>query len=203
MYQTNPTRMPGRADLDYVVYFYESGLSQQYRQRQKDVFAKLNYGPVVVYDFTSDLSGKRAWPKPQTVEDVIRSGYLSVPPSEPETALISDRGHTAWVGLDDVISQIRHRYQVYQMNLYEIETSKCSVINSLYTHEAWHGPSDSKTEYSVSKRLDRLYQEQREERINLWRDVSKLRLLLPENAQSYLGASRKLSLLEESGGDDP
>ena len=203
MYQTNPTRTPNRTDLDYVVYFYESGLAKQYLQRQKDVFTKLNDGPVAVYDFTSDLSAKRAWPKPQTVEDVIRSGYLSVPQSEPETALISDRGHTAWLGLDDVISQIRHRYQVYQMNLYEIETSKCSAINSLYKHEAFHGPSNSKVEYSVSKRLDKLYQEQREERTNLWRDVSRLRLLLPENAQNYLGATRKLSLLEDSQGDEP
>ena len=203
MYQTNPTRTPNRTDLDYVVYFYESGLSQQYRQRPKDLFTRLNYGPVAVYDFTSDLSGKRAWPRLQTVEDVIRSGYLSVPPAEPETALISDRGHTAWLGLDDVISQIRHRYQVCQMNLYEIETSKCSAVNSLYKHEALHGPANSKVEYSVSKRLDKLYQEQREERTNLWRDVSKLRLLLPENAQNYLGATRKLSLLEEPRGDEP
>ena len=202
MYQANPTRTPSRTEPGYVVYFYESGLSEQYRQRQKDLFARLNYGPVATYDFTSDLSGRRAWPGAQTVEDVIRSGCLSVPQSQPETALIRDRGHTAWLGLDDVISQIRHRYEVYQMNLYEIETSKCSVIDGLYTHVAFHGPTNSKVEYSASKRLDRLYQEQREERINLWRDVSKLRLLLPENAQNYLGASRKLTLLEESRGDE-
>jgi hypothetical protein len=195
--------MPGRADLDYVVYFYESGLSRQYLQRPKDMLAKLSYGPLPLYDFSSDLSGRRAWPKRQTVEDVIRSGYLSVPQAQPETALISDKSHTAWLGLDDVISQIRQRYQVYQTNLYEIEISKCSVINSLYTHEAWHGPSDSKTEYSVNKRLDRLYQQQRDERIELWRDVSKLRVLLPENAQEYLGASRKLALLEDPRGDEP
>ena len=150
-----------------------------------------------------DLHGRRAWPKPQTVEDVIRHGYLAVPASEPETALIHDRSHTAWLGLEDVVRQIRRRYEVYQRNLYDIETSKCSVVNSFYAHEAFHGPANDKVEYSVSKRLDRLYQEQREERINLWRDVSKLRLLLPENAQNYLGASRKLTLLEESGGDEP
>jgi len=203
MYRNNPSRIPDRTDLSYVVYFYESGLSRQYQQRGKDAWARLNDGPTEVYDFTSDLSGQRAWPKPQTVEDVIRSGYLSVPQSEPETALISDRGHTAWLGLDDVISQIRRRYQVYQMNLYGIETSKCSAINGLYKHEAFHGPTTSKVEYSVSKRLDRLYQEQREERASLWRDVSKLRLLLPEHAQNYLGASRKLALLEESRSDAP
>jgi hypothetical protein len=60
---------------------------------------------------------------------------------------------------------------------------------------------NSKIEYSLGKRLDKLYSEQREERVNLWRDVSRLRLLLPENAQNYLTAYRKLSILEDSEGD--
>jgi hypothetical protein len=203
MYQNDRIKLPARTDKEYVIYFYESGLSKQYRQRPKDIFTGLNYGPAAFYDFSSDLTVRRTWPKPQTVEQIVSSGYLSIPRSEPETAIISDRKNTSWLGLDDIIGQIRNRYQVYQQNIYQIELTKCAAINSLYTHEAWHGPTSSKVEYSANKRLDKLYAEQREERINLWRDISKLRLLLPEQAQNYLSAYRKVSILEDDKGDEP
>jgi hypothetical protein len=135
MYKTNRIELPSRKDREYVIYFYESGLSKQYLQRQRDIFARLNYGPATEYDFSSDLFIKPAWPVPQTVEDVVRNDYFSIPESEPETAIISDKKHTSWLGLDDIINQIRHRYQVYERNIYEIEVSKCSVINSFYAHE--------------------------------------------------------------------
>jgi len=186
---------------EYVIYFYESGLSGQYRQRQKDIFAGLNYRPPSGYDFTSDLTGRTTFKHPPTVEQIVANGYFAVPKGDPVTAIISDKKTTSWLGLDDVIGQIRHRYEVYQNNIYDMEVSKCAAINSFYTHEAWHGPSDSKVEYSVSKRLDKLYGEQREERINLWRDVSRLKLQLPENAQQYLASYRKASILENPEGD--
>jgi hypothetical protein len=53
----------------------------------------------------------------------------------------------------------------------------------------------------MNKRLDKLYNEQRGERINLWRDISKLKLQLPETAQQYLSAYRKTSILEDKEGD--
>ena len=137
----------------------------------------------------------------QTVEDIVRSGYFSIPKSEAETAIISDKKHTSRLGLDDVIGQIRHRYQVYQQNINELEVSKCSAVNSFYSHEAYHGPPNDKVEYSVSKRLDKLYIEQREERVTLWRDISRLKLQLPETAQQYLSAYRKVSILEDTEGD--
>jgi hypothetical protein len=85
--------------------------------------------------------------------------------------------------------------------MYGIELGKCAAMNSVHDHEAHHGPADSRIEYSLNKRLDKLYKDQREERVNLWQDISKLRLLLPENAQQYLSAYRKLSILEDSEGD--
>jgi len=203
MYRNSRIQLPGRTDREYVIYFYESGLSKQYQHRQKNIFSRLNCGPAVGYDFTSDIFSKQSWPIPQTVEDVVRNGYFSIPKSEPETAIISDKKSTSWLGLDDIIGQIRHRYEVYENNIYEIEVSKCAAINSFYTHEAWHGPSDSKLEYSVNKRLDKLYQTQRDERINLWRDISRLKLQLPETAQQYLSAYRKVSILEDKEGDTP
>jgi hypothetical protein len=203
MYENNRMKVPDRTDREYVIYFYESGIAKQYQQRQKDTFSRLNYGPTVLYDFSSDLFSKQRWPLQQTVEDVVRSGYFAIPKGEPETAIISDRKTTSWLGLDDVIGQVRKRYQVYQRNIYDIELSKCAAINSFYAHEAWHGPTNSKVEYSLNKRLDKLYEAQREERTELWKDVSRLRLLLPEAAQQYLAAYRKVSILEDQKGDIP
>ncbi|MHC4643763.1 MAG: hypothetical protein ACYS32_19135 [Planctomycetota bacterium] len=203
MYQNDRIKLPARTEKDYVIYFYESGLSKQYRQRQKDLLSGLNYGSTGSYDFSSDLSVRRTLAVPQTVEDIVSNGYFSIPKSKPETAIISDRKNTSWLGLDDIIGQIRNRYKVYENNIYELEKAKCTAINCLFKHRAYHGVTNSKVEYSVDKRLDGLYSEQREERTNLWRDISRLRLLLPEQAQNYLSAYRKVSILEDKKGDMP
>ena len=203
MYRNARIKLPARTDNDYVIYFYESGLSKQYQQRQKNIFTRLNYGPAALYDFSSDLSVRQSWPAPQTVEQIVSNGYLSIPKSEPETAIISDRKNTSWLGLDDLIGQIHNRYNVYENNIYELEKAKCTAINCLFEHQAYHGPTNTKVEYSVNKRLDGLYSEQREERTNLWRDISRLKILLPEQAQNYLSAYRKVSILEDKKGDMP
>jgi hypothetical protein len=185
---------------EYVPYFYASGRFLSYDLPHTSA-TEARSVPESSYDFTSDLLQRRAYPVPQTVEQVIRRGYLTIPKSDPETAIISDKKDTSRLGLDDVIGQVRRRYELYDKNIYELEWSKCEAINCLYRHEGHHGPTDSKIEYSVSKRLNDLYQEQREERVNLWRDVSRLRLQLPENAQQYLSAYRKVSILEDDKGD--
>ena len=187
---------------EYVPYFYESGRVQGYLEQSKQLALQQLTSPAE-YDFTSDLTDKKTYFKQQTVEGVIRNGYLSIPRAEPETAIISDKKRTSWLGLDDIIGQVRNRFEVYERNNYELEISKCAAINCLFEHEAHHGPPTSKVEYSVEKRLDRLYSEQREERVNLWRDISRLKLLLPENAQNYLSAYRKVSILEDDESDGP
>jgi hypothetical protein len=188
---------------NYVAYFYESGIVQRYLDSKNSLLAGLSSPTRSTYDFSSDLTGRTGFYHAPTVEQIIASGYLAVPRSDPVEAIISDKKHTSWLGLDDLIGQIRNRYDLYYKNMYELELAKCAAINTVYTHEAWHGPTDSRVEYSLGKRLDRLYSEQREERVNLWRDVSRLRLLVPENAQQYLSAYRKLSILEDSEGDGP
>ncbi|MFC1605092.1 hypothetical protein ACFL5F_08710 [Planctomycetota bacterium] len=188
---------------DYVVYFYESGRFERYLQNQKSLVSGLSYGPVSSYDFSSDLTDRARFPRHPTVEQIVANGYFAATKNDPVEAIISDKRQTAFLGLDDVISQIRHRYEVYEKNIYEMEISKCSTINGFYCHEAYRGPPDSRVDYSVSKRMDKLYQQQRDERINLWRDVSRLRLSLPEKAQEYLTAYRKVSILEDQKGDAP
>lgn len=187
----------------YVPYFYEKGLFLAYdvaRQRRPTNAYRDTQTP---YDFSSDGRLEQRLFSTMTVEDVIARGYLAVPPGEPITAIITDRAVTSHLGLDDIIGQIRKRYEIYQHNLYEIELAKCSAINVIYHHEAYHGPgsADSRQHYAKHKALADLYEEQRRERGDLWRDVSRLHLALPETAQQYLTAYRKLAILASAGGD--
>ena len=160
--------------------------------------------PYAVYDFSLDAAARPQNDGPQTVEQVIYQGYLSVPRSEPEIAIIHDKKRTAWLGLDDVIAQVRQRYDVFAQNIYEIEKAKCDAINALFAWEARYGwPANAKQEYILGKRLQALYADQRKERVAAWRDISRLRQSLPEAAQKYLSAFRKLTVLEDTRGDDP
>ena len=159
--------------------------------------------PSGAYDFSSDIGQGAGFYKPQTVEQVVQRGYLAVPQTEPETASITDKQHTFWQGLDDIIRQVRSRHEIYDKHIYSIEQGKCYAMNTLYEAQAYRGgvPADSKERYSLTKRLQELYQLQREERTSLWQDVSRLKQQLPETAQQYLSAHRKVSILNDENGD--
>ena len=120
------------------------------------------------------------------------------------TAIISDKKHTSRFGLDDVISQIRGRHVLYHQNMEELDESICEANNGVFRQVAAQGaPADNRQQYSANKAIQGVYEQKRMERQNLWRDVSRLRLALPENAQQYLTAYRKVSALESFRGDEP
>lgn len=204
MYPTNPFNSPA-ARGSYIPYFYEAGLYLQTAQIVPSAGKRLEDRTYPVYDFTSDLLRPRRPYHLQTVDQVIARGYLAAPRGDPATAIISDRKHTSWLGLDDLITQIRGRYELYDRNIYEMRLAECAVVNSLLSVIADRGakPADSRELYGVQKQLQKIYQEQREERGDLWRDVSKLRLSIAELAQQYLSAYRKAYLLSSAKGDEP
>jgi hypothetical protein len=189
----------------YAPYFYQSGLFQFYDSPPTRVPGRAPLTGYVTYDFTSDLLQPRHYSRPQTVEQVVERGYFAVPRGDSATAMISDRKSTSWLGLDDLIGQIRKRYEIFERNLYEMQLSKCAAANALFSMEADRGsvPADSKERYALDKRLQQIYQEEREERVTLWQDVSRLRLSMAEAAQLYLSAYRKVRLLDDTQGDAP
>ena len=142
-------------------------------------------------------------PRGQTVEDIVRSGYFAIPKSEPETAIISDKKQTSALGLGDIISQVRQRHLVYEKNIHEIEIGICYAISSALAIESERGgvALNSKEMYGLNKNIQEFYQEQRNERTKLWQDISRLKLALPEQAQQYLSAYRKVSILEDLESD--
>lgn len=186
----------------YLPYFYEAG---QYLWKPlssgsalKDLYSQPSSG----YDFSSDTP-RPFFDTPQSVEQVIRKGYLAVHRSEPETAIIGDKQRTAWQGLDDIIHQVRGRHDIYQRNIYQIEQGKCHAMTAIYQIQAYRGgvPVNSKERYSITKQMRELYEQQRDERVRLWQDVSRLKQQLPETAQQYLSAYRKVSILNNENGD--
>lgn len=191
-------------DAGYAPYFYQSGRFLAYGLPGQTTQKSVLDSTIASHDFTSDLTGKRTWPKTQTVEDIIQHGYLAVPHSEPEIALISDKRDISKLGLSDIISQVRQRVDIYENNMYQIELGKCYTISSQLAVESSRGGvcMSSKEAYGLNKNLGEFYQQQRDERNRLWSDISKLKLLLPEQAQNYLSSYRKLSILEDINGDD-
>ena len=189
----------------YTPYFYQSGHFLLYTQPPTGAAERPSLTAYAQYDFTSDLIRPQRRHYAQTVEQIIQRGYLAIPRDDDATAIISDRRNTSWLGLDDLIGQIRNRYEIHETNLYQMQLAKCAAANAIFSMEAEHGgmPANSKEKYALDKRLQEIYLEEREERVKLWQDVSRLRLSMAEAAQMYLSAYRKLSLLEAVRSDAP
>lgn len=136
-----------------------------------------------------------------TIDALIRDGELRVPGGDPALAILSDKHVLGWAGVEDVIAQIRARYEIYERNLRDLLYASCAATNALHAWRAERGePSDRQLD-NLHKTLQGLYEEERAERQSLWRDISRLRLALPELAGSYLSAARKLQILNQPGGD--
>lgn len=87
----------------HVAYFYESGIVQKYLDSKNSLPAGPTSSAPSTYDFSSDLVGAKRSHHAPTVEQIIASGYLAIPKGDPVKAIISDKKHTSWLGLDDVI----------------------------------------------------------------------------------------------------
>ena len=192
-------------DVGYVPYFYQSGKFIAYGVPSETGLTGLSGQSSGRYDFTSDLIPEKGYLIRQpTVEDIVRNGYFPIQKSEPETAILSDKKQTSGLGLSDIISQVRQRYEIYEKNIYQIDLGKCYALNSIFTVEAERGGvgQSSREAYSISKSLRELYEQERDERVRLWQDVSRLKQVLPEQAQQYLTAYRKVSILEDDSTGD-
>lgn len=202
MYPNNLPESPA-VDGGYVPYFYQRGLHYVLPVGSPRGSTRAYASTRGSQDFSPLHDVFVVADRLQTVEQIIEQGYFAVPETDPVTAIIADKKHTSRLGLDDVIGQVRHRYELYEQNFYQIQLAKCAAVNAIYHHEAYQGPgtASSRQHYAKHKAIQDLYAQEREERVNLWRDVSKLRLLLPESAQAYLSSYRKVTALSAPPGD--
>lgn len=137
---------------------------------------------------------------PQTIDQIMRHGYLALPQADVATAAIQDKQHTSWLGLDDILGQIRQRDEIYRRNMNELLWGECYAFNT-FARGGWPPTPEQDSQYR--ERLADLAMQQRSERVSAWRDISALRQLLPESAQQYLSAFRKNELLKDMEGDEP
>ena len=135
---------------------------------------------------------------PQTVEDLVRDGYFAVQKREPETAVLLDRQDMAWLTLDDALTQIREREDIYRKNMLEIEWAKCYAFGEL-ARLGW--PASDEKSALYHRRIADLHADQRAERVRFWNDLSRVRQLVPPSAQLYLSALRKSQILGLDEGD--
>ena len=189
----------------YVPHCYGYWLYQSYFRPPKTEPLSLSGPSHGNYDFSSDIVPVPGTASRQTVEQIVAHGYFAVPVGRPETAIISDKEHTSRLGLEGSIQQIRQRYEIYERNTYEIELAKCDTLTAFFAREAERGftLANDREAYSLNKGLQGLYQQQRDERVKLWQDVSKLKESLPEVAQQYLASHRRVSILSDQRGDAP
>lgn len=202
MYPIEPSNEPA-GQPGYLPYFYQWGHFLQYAVPPAFAPSHSYQARPSSDDFASELSPGRLLGYGQTVEQIVAHGYFAVPNANPITAIISDKAHTARLGLVDVIQQIRSRYEIYQRNIEELNQAVCEVNNCLFRQLAEHGTlvANQRQQYSTAKQTQKLYEQQRDERTTLWKDVSTLKLVLPETAQNYLAAYRKAAILRENPGD--
>ena len=195
----NPILPSNQTGAGYIPYFYASGQFMRYNTPEQ---IRDNQQYLVTDNSSYQFSINPD--KPQTVEQVLYQGYFAVPKSsEPAAAMITDKTHTSWMGLDDVIGQIKGRNEIYETNMYELELAKCSAFNVFFEHVRNNGNiASDRVYYSLNKNISRIYEQQMNERVKLWQDISKLRRDLPEAAQSYLSSMRKSDIFKDDSGDN-
>lgn len=203
MYFKTPPDVPGPRGPP-TPPFSQMDPSNRYRSPARHSPDATSYTPAV--ELAANPRGTQRWPSNtpmETIEDVLARGYFVPPQGDPVTAVLTDRRSTAWLGLDDAISQVRVRYEIYGRNVRDILYATAAATNALHTWAAERGwPSDRQLD-NLGKTLQNLYTQEREERVTLWRDVARIRAELPEAAQTYLSAHRKLQLLDIPGGEAP
>lgn len=135
----------------------------------------------------------------KSIDGIVAAGRLAVPGADPILALATDRMLTSFLSLDDAIGQVRRRYDIYARHVDEIEQSRLRMVNA---STSWRQPPfwiPEEDDPEVREAVDRLEQQKREERLSLWRDVSRLRQTIPQSAQEYLGACRRTQIIEYGG----
>ena len=102
MNPNTPSNVPA-LQQGYVPYFYQIGLQYIYRTPQDWQRKRRPATYATPHDFSSGRAVSRNLDHPQTVEQIIERGYFSIPRGDPITAIITDKVHTSWIGLDDVL----------------------------------------------------------------------------------------------------
>lgn len=110
---------------------------------------------------------------------------------------LGDRELTTRIRFLDLVYQLRERQELYQQHVYEIACAETATVNAMLQSPLnVEGLAPAEVYLGVRKTLDRLEADRRRERLDFWRDQSRLRLDLPESLAERLDASRRRRLLD-------
>ena len=134
-----------------------------------------------------------------SVDQVVMNGYMPICHTEPIGGILGDGKTASWMQVDDLICQIRSRYEIYSLHMYGLLREEILTRNAAMN---WHRPPGwtPMEDPDVLRSVQALESQRRQERTGLWRDVSQLRQSLPQLAREYLSAHRRSEILRD--GDD-
>ncbi|MFW6061185.1 MAG: hypothetical protein ACOC93_00095 [Planctomycetota bacterium] len=133
---------------------------------------------------------------PVTVDYVLTYGRMARPHSDPMLAGLYDRKNISSMVLDDLIQQAHSRIELYRRHLSELDDQEIALRNAsrrCLRPPGWEPQDDPE----ILRDLQNIDDQRRRERLDFWRDMSRLRLMVPESAEAYLGASRRLAALTQ------
>ena len=136
-----------------------------------------------------------------TIDQIVDHGYLPVPAAEPVEAMIDDRHRVSGLGLEDCLAQMQRRYELYEQHMNALTYTRMRAINAAQSWFDVAGRLTKGADPELERTLRDLDQQQREERLSLWRDVSRLRQQMPEWVRAYLETHRRSHLIRRIGGD--
>lgn len=126
-----------------------------------------------------------------SVDDLVRTGDLKHLNIYDQNDLFADRRKTSYLALDNIVTQIRRRYEIYDSNIRVLEYSKIKLTEHFYQWPQQFGFWPPGQREMLSEQMNQLYQKQLDEKVSLWKDVSKLKLMLPQSLNDYLAIKRK------------
>lgn len=113
--------------------------------------------------------------------------------------IFADKRKTSYLALEDIVTQIRRRYQIYDSNIRVLEYSKIKLREHFYQCPQQLGFWQPGQKEMLTEQMNQLYQKQLDEKVSLWKDVSKLKLMLPQSLNDYLTIKRKSDIYNGGG----
>jgi len=151
--------------------------------------------PLTISSNHSQLSS--ASEEQQSVDRLVADGCLTVPMADPIAAFLADRQHTTRLSVDDALTQLRRRDDLYRTHLGELLQEEVRVLNAMHSFPKHMDRVAPDIYLSIQQQLQRLAKERREERTSFWQDITRLRATVPEMVANYLTSYRKTSIFSE------
>ncbi|MFN3166391.1 MAG: hypothetical protein ACE37H_04930 [Phycisphaeraceae bacterium] len=133
-----------------------------------------------------------------SIETLLRGVWQQPGPRDMVQGLFEDRLQTHTFELGDVLEQIKERVAIYRQHFDELEQAKVDTTN---VRRRWTDPLDrfgTIADPDLTRALQDIDAQQRQERLSCWKDLSNLRQRVPEHWRQYLAVAQHYQILGSS-----